>query len=456
MRDLDLLVASVRDANSRKHLAEAARAYQAGAYRAAIVSTWVALAFDLVAKLRELADTGDRAAGKKILDLDAAISQQNLGKLQEFERSLLSVCKDDFELLSERDVEVLDRLRADRHVCAHPAFVSEDLIFTPTAELTRAHIAAVVDTVLRLPATPGRQLVERFKEESISTAWPDDQEGLREYLAERYFGRARESTQGKLAELIVKTCMAIPENAPGREVIAERYPKIAWSLYQVRPDVVVAAIEHVVRKKEESAGLSEDELRRAVGALGPVQALWDYLPEASVPRLLTCMRSSPITALVEAGVFSADLASHPTADAVREIRKSRAGDIDAETLADNLRRRPGPLLLDVAVARVAEGESWKNTNTLMPALSASAEYLTPDHLRTLCEAATSEHDVITAFATDRELARIYAERGEVDGLADVWSTAAQTPHPDAGGESYAYSQLRAVMNLTSETRAHES
>lgn len=41
MRAVEGLIAEVRDPRSREHFAEAARAYGAGAYRAAIISTWV-------------------------------------------------------------------------------------------------------------------------------------------------------------------------------------------------------------------------------------------------------------------------------------------------------------------------------------------------------------------------------------------------------------------------------
>lgn len=62
MRALDDLVNQVRDPTSRPHLAEAIAAYNVGAYRAAIISTWVAVSLDITSKIRELADQGDAAA----------------------------------------------------------------------------------------------------------------------------------------------------------------------------------------------------------------------------------------------------------------------------------------------------------------------------------------------------------------------------------------------------------
>lgn len=59
MRALEDLLNSVRDRQSREHLAEAVRAYNAGALRAAIISTWVAVALDLTGKIRELSELGE-------------------------------------------------------------------------------------------------------------------------------------------------------------------------------------------------------------------------------------------------------------------------------------------------------------------------------------------------------------------------------------------------------------
>lgn len=102
MRDLEVLLASVRSSDSRQQLGEAVRAYQAGAYRAAIISTWVAVSLDLVGKLRELADDGDGAARTKIEELDRAISTQDVKVLQRFESELLDVSHETFEMLSGR------------------------------------------------------------------------------------------------------------------------------------------------------------------------------------------------------------------------------------------------------------------------------------------------------------------------------------------------------------------
>src|SRR4051812_7885178 len=62
LTDLDELILTVRDRNSRAYISEAVATYRARAYRAAIMSTWAAVAYDIIAKIRELAAQGDGAA----------------------------------------------------------------------------------------------------------------------------------------------------------------------------------------------------------------------------------------------------------------------------------------------------------------------------------------------------------------------------------------------------------
>jgi hypothetical protein len=108
---------------------EAVAAYQGGIYRAAIISTWIAVSYDVIAKVRELAAGGDANATQMISELDTAIAGRNVQQLQRIESGLLARARDDFEFLSAHEFTDLERLREDRHLCAHPAFVGEELLF---------------------------------------------------------------------------------------------------------------------------------------------------------------------------------------------------------------------------------------------------------------------------------------------------------------------------------------
>ena len=97
----------------------------------AIVATWVAVAFDLIAKIRQLAATGDDGANDFIRTLDQAIEGDSPNRQLTIERNLLVVAHETFEFIEHRERKELERLRDDRHVCAHPAFVRPGDVFRP-------------------------------------------------------------------------------------------------------------------------------------------------------------------------------------------------------------------------------------------------------------------------------------------------------------------------------------
>ena len=54
LSDLDELVLKCRDQKATSYVKEAVSCYKAGAFRSSIVSTWIAVSFDIIDKLKEL------------------------------------------------------------------------------------------------------------------------------------------------------------------------------------------------------------------------------------------------------------------------------------------------------------------------------------------------------------------------------------------------------------------
>jgi hypothetical protein len=144
LSDLDELSLRVRDADSRVLFLEAVQAQRGGAYRSAITSTWIAVVFDIISKLRELSLGGDQNAAKFVEKLEKAVKVNNIPSLQAIERTILDVAERDFELLGPHERNDLERLQQDRNLCAHPALLTEGKIFQPTplGYLRRRHRSA--------------------------------------------------------------------------------------------------------------------------------------------------------------------------------------------------------------------------------------------------------------------------------------------------------------------------
>src|SRR5690606_5939373 len=83
--DLDELILRCRDEKAKTYITEAVASYRAGAYRSAIVGSWIAVCFDIIEKLRELALAGDKEAEKQIADLETTRRLGDITRALKFE-----------------------------------------------------------------------------------------------------------------------------------------------------------------------------------------------------------------------------------------------------------------------------------------------------------------------------------------------------------------------------------
>jgi hypothetical protein len=66
LADLDELILLCRDEKASLYIQEAVSCYRSAAYRSAIVATWIAVCYDIIDKLRELALAGDQEAAAQV------------------------------------------------------------------------------------------------------------------------------------------------------------------------------------------------------------------------------------------------------------------------------------------------------------------------------------------------------------------------------------------------------
>ena len=136
--DLDELIVRCRDKSSRKFIQEAVSCYRAGAFRSCIVSTWNAVVFDFLHKLRELELLGDKEAIRLLEEFEKLRSSGNQFKeLWQFESDIPDIALKKFELISAVEKSDIKRLFEDRSRCAHPSMTSLEEPFEATAELAR-------------------------------------------------------------------------------------------------------------------------------------------------------------------------------------------------------------------------------------------------------------------------------------------------------------------------------
>jgi hypothetical protein len=190
--DLDELIVRCRDKSSRKFIQEAVSCYKAGAFRSCIVSTWNAVVFDFLHKLRELELFGDGEASILLREFDELrIGDRKYKELWKFESDIPEIALSRFELLSNVEKSDIDRLFQDRSRCAHPSMTSLDEPFEATAELARYHLRSAVTHLLQRPPVQGRAAFNRIIQDISSDYFPTEPELALKYFQKSPLARAR-------------------------------------------------------------------------------------------------------------------------------------------------------------------------------------------------------------------------------------------------------------------------
>jgi hypothetical protein len=178
LADIEVLVLRCRSENSRDYIAEAVKCYRSAAYRSTIVNVWIAVVFDLIDKVRELDRANEPSAKILNAQYETYIGQINSGNDQgvklalEFERDILTTCRDKLQFFDHQQFRDLMRLREDRHQCAHPSFQRPGEPYRPSAEQARLHLRNAVVHVLSQPPVQGRTAIAELISIVSSTYFP--------------------------------------------------------------------------------------------------------------------------------------------------------------------------------------------------------------------------------------------------------------------------------------------
>jgi hypothetical protein len=191
--DLDELVLRCKDKVTQEYIKEAVACYKAGAFRSCIISTWNAVAFDYLYKLRQLELTGDGQAKDELQNFQAYSLSKNYKKLWEFETNIPKNAQEKYEFISLIEREDLERLNDDRSRCAHPSILSIEEPFQAPPELARYHLRNAVMHLLQYPPVHGRVAIDRIWRTIEYAGFPEDTEEAINVLKNSYLGRARKS-----------------------------------------------------------------------------------------------------------------------------------------------------------------------------------------------------------------------------------------------------------------------
>lgn len=289
--DLDILITRIRHSQSRVYFLDAVKAYKAGALRAALTSVWVALVYDLIAKYRELSAMGDAAATAFLESWDNATNSGDISKLLQLEGDILEDATANTQVINRIAQTHLGRLRADRHLCAHPAFSAEAELFEPSPELVRLHLVNTVELVLSQEPLQGKAIFDLYDVDVQSPGFPTNHERILDYVEQRYLARVRAQNVRNFGTVLAKSLL---KGVPAQWETLHR--KIISSLVAVRdratnawPDISLAIARLI-------DNLEPHNRPRAIAFLGAFSDFWDRLQQSTRTALQTTIdNATPAT-----------------------------------------------------------------------------------------------------------------------------------------------------------------
>lgn len=294
LSDLDELVLKCRDQKAKNYIREAVACYKAGAFRSAIVSTWIAVSFDILDKLKELSLAGDKEAERQIESFDKARRIGDVANSLKFEREILVVCRDKLELISHVEFIDLNRLQEDRNRCAHPSMASDGEVFNPSAELARMHIRSAVEHLLQYPPAQGKYALDSLTSEVESEYFPTDVKKAVVAFESSPLNKARDSLIRNFTIVLLKklindakdykeiyristalNAIEVIHRELYRKILTEKLSSIVRSLAVEKLDRVIPLIRHV----EDSWSYLEADIRQKI------QTYVENLPKEEIENI---------------------------------------------------------------------------------------------------------------------------------------------------------------------------
>lgn len=442
LTDIDSLALAVRDPESKRLIWEAISAYRGGALRSSIVSTWIAVDYDIIAKARELSVHGDAAATAFVRDLDQAIQGKDLRKLQAIESGLLSTANSKLQLFAPHEHEDLDRLQKDRHLCAHPAFATEDALFQPTPELVRTHITHALKHLLISAPLQGKSAIERFHADLLSPSFPVDRDSIGTFVRAKYLDRAKDA----MVVNLIRSLLAAPFGGESAKYIGQRH-QVARTLREIaRAKTTIydsTAQDHVARKFD---AITDAMLLSISAFFESDPRVWGWLPEPTKIRFKRLLENADAAALKAHSGFDAFVIPE-----LAEILLARFAAFDQDTQIGIISQNPRREFVAPAIQIYGESGAWRvaeqHGRSLMIPL---APLMNADDVNSMLEAVKGNGQIYQASETPDVLKQVFERsRGIIAETRQYWQAFVDEMTRMNRGDAtsyYSYPALRAKLD----------
>jgi hypothetical protein len=412
--DLEELVLKCRDERARQYIAEAVACYQAAAYRACVVSAWIAITFDFLAKLRELELSGDENA-KRHLEKFEEIRTGGEGRLADalkFERELLAVAATEFELLNPIEREDLARLQSDRNRCAHPSMQSQNEPYQPTAEVARLHMRNAVEILLSQEPVQGKAVLARLFAEVGSDYFPTETEKAVQHFNGGPLKRAKKSVIRNFIIGLMKALLT--DLKPGSERVRLRAALKAVHVMHPHTSGEVFASE----TKKIATPTPDDKVWMIVSLTWELPVVWESLgaPLQEKVKLYLELESEKEDRL------QAALAHAVVMPALRETTLARVRNISVEAFLSIIEYRADGAFCDRAISIFRESKIGQLAERYgKKAILPLIKLMSAGHIAAILAAVRDNSQINTAYGTQELLCELLMQTvGHHGNTAESW------------------------------------
>ena len=396
LADLDELIVSCRSAAARGYMAEAVACYRAGAQRASIVATWTAVLFDFIDKLRELEMAGDANARQKLTEFENARQSNDWKQSLAFERRVIDLAQNEFQLVSPVEALDLGRLSEDRNRCAHPSMTSPNDPYRPTAELARTHIRNAVDHLLSHPPVQGKAALERILRDVESEYFPTRPEPAIEFFKMGPLARARDALVRNLIVVMTKTVLGKPSQAQSRERRFAALNAILAMHAHAGERTMLTSLPGLVES------VPDETWYRVFFYLSHIPISWDYIGNAAQIKAEECVKNCAVDLLPKFLPSAVRIAK------LRPFALQRVAQATNATLARILSVDLSADYVGEAIERAKNARSFRGAETILETLVLPlADLLTAKEIESVCQIFVSNSQVTYAGGVPDLMLRLF-------------------------------------------------
>jgi hypothetical protein len=395
------------DKKSQYHIREAIRCYEAGAYRSSIVATYVALCFDLIEKLKILAQLGDAEAKIHVVNLEnlqknhLAGDQGAIKGLLNFERSLPELFFTKFEFFGRIEYEEIQRLVSDRNKCAHPTFMHSEEPYQPSAEVARLHLRNVLVLVLTHEPRQGRAALTSICSLIQSEYFPKEVDDIRVRLQSSPLRNAREG----LVRAFIDDVMFGVINKDSPYYLSTPAIKSLEVIADFHPNIAIPRMVNNANKLIQSHDKTSIQYGGIISLRSPNVA--NLLDESSKPTLRAFVSNPSVTskAVTLNRALKVDWMRQY---AIEQIKQLTSADL-SKVIAN-----PSPEIIDRAVELIISVRTYDQANKTVDDVIKIAALMNDSQLQKVLQAAKDgKADLQGAYGFDK-LLNALANHGSID------------------------------------------